>query len=136
MGRSNLTIMDYSEQVVSGRVAELLGLQEGFEQSTDWDLIDEDADRVHHFLDVYETGSLTDPEKQVVMQLIVASYDAWLNGEREADPAFELKLREHLAANPDLHDWVISYWAAMHRPDEKGWKVTPIMREIAKSQRD
>ena len=128
--------MDYSEQVVSGRVAELLGLQEGFEQSTDWDLIDEDADRVHHFLHVYETGGLTDLEKQVVMQLIIASYDAWLNEQRGADLAFEGKLREHLAANPDLHDWVISYWAAMHSPDEKGWRITPLMREVAKSNRE
>jgi len=128
--------MDYSEQVVSARVAELLGLQEGFELGIDWDLIDEDPDRTHHFLHVYETGGLTDPEKQVVMQLIIASYDAWLNEQREADPAFEGKLREHLVANPDLHDWVISYWAAMHRPDEKGWKVTPMMREIAKSNRE
>lgn len=117
-------------------MAELLGLQEGFEVGIDWDLIDANPDRVHRFLRVYETGRLTDPERQVVMQLIIASYDAWLNEGRESDSAFDGKLREHLAANPDLHAWVISYWAAMHRPNEKGWKVTPLIREIANSSRE
>lgn len=56
----------------------------------------------YNFLDVYESGGLTGPEKQVVMQLIIASYDAWLNELREADPVFKGKLREHLSANPDL----------------------------------
>ena len=41
----------------------------------DWDLIMANSDQVKKLLDYYENEILTDDEKNILMQLIIASYD-------------------------------------------------------------
>ena len=126
--------MENPNRMVSSRVTSLLDLPEGFELWQDWDLIWANADQVHHYLDVYINGNLDDQEKRVLMELMVSSYDNFLN-ENPPDLELEKDLRRLLVDDVELHAWVLGYWSAPHRP-EGGWNVTPMIRQILEDGTD
>jgi hypothetical protein len=120
--------VNYSEQQVSKRVADLLELPEGFELGEDWDLICADSDRLFDFLDVYENTNLTDHERRVLMELIIASFDEWLNT-NESD-AVERQIAHYLRENVMLHIWAIKYWGSVNSSWGEGWNVTPFIKQV------
>jgi hypothetical protein len=101
----------------------------------DWDLTFADASRVYEFCDVYEKGALADGEKAALMELIVASYDQYLDG---ANPQADLEARllKLLKGDFELHEHTIVYWSKLSSHDPSVlWAVSPLMREILLSRR-
>ena len=121
--------MENPEPIISERVTKLLDLPEGFELWQDWDLIWADADRVHTFFDIYESGDLSDPERRVLMELIIASYDVWLE-RNSGDPEFENNLKTVIRRDAALHKWMLDYWSRSDSDSEGSFNVTPMIREL------
>ncbi len=95
----------------------------------DWDLILADSDWIEELLGYYETESLNEDEKNILMKLIIASYD-----ERLEEKGFENELWQRLVdvlkRDVEIHDDTFAYWMRLHKPESEGWKVTPLLRKI------
>jgi len=95
----------------------------------DWDLVLAEAERVEEFLDFYENGSLNSDEKNILMQLIVASYDDRLV-KHQIEPELEIRLSILLKSDIEIHSETFQYWMRPHKPESDGWAVTPLLRKI------
>jgi hypothetical protein len=94
--------------------------------SEDWDLILANSARVDEYCDLYDSNALPDEEKQLLMQLIVASLDDLLRVEPNAPS--HARVQRMLERDRTLHAQVIKYWA--HGDKKVVWKVTPMMRRL------
>ena len=111
------------------RLRELLAIPEFGDLEQDWDLLMADAGRVVEFLDDYESETLNDVEKNVLMQLIVASYDEKLMaGDRDFEA--EKRLIELLKRDIKIHKDIFEYWACLNDSESEGWEITPMLRKI------
>jgi len=106
------------------RLGERLGL-EGLNVE-DWDLIFADPTRVEEFCDLYESGVVSELEKQLLMQLVVASLDELLR--IDAKTASVHRVESLLKRDREIHNSVIAYWAC--RDEVPAWVVTPMMRRV------
>ena len=111
------------------RLRDLLNIPETESWGQDWDLIMADSESVEQLLDWYEKENLNEHEKNILMQLIVASYDDKLNEDTE-DLRSEKRLTFFLERDIVIHRDIFEYWARLHEPEDEGWKITPILRKI------
>lgn len=101
----------------------------------DWEHESADAHRLGEFLALYEGGGLSDDDRFALMALIVSSFDEWLR-EGGADEVVSKRIRRHLLANFNLHEWTIHYWCRSDESDpDNVFHVTPFMREIWNQQK-
>ena len=108
---------------------ELLNISENENWGQDWDLIMANSERVEQLLNWYEKENLNDDEKNILMQLIVASYDDKLN-EGESEPEEEARLAVFLERDIEIHKDIFEYWARLHEPEDEGWEITTMLRKI------
>ena len=111
------------------RLRELLNISETESWGQDWDLIIANSEWVEQLLDWYEKENLNDNEKNILMQLIVASYDEKLNEDKH-DLTEEKRLVHFLERDIDIHKDIFEYWARLHEPESEGWEITPMLRKI------
>ncbi len=95
----------------------------------DWDLILADSDWVEKLIGYYETESLNEDEKNILMQLIMASYDERLQ-EKGYEPELEQRLANLLKRDVEIHKDTFAYWMRLDEPESEGWKVTLLLRKI------
>ena len=96
----------------------------------DWDLTFADPDRLAEFCDLYEHSPLNANEKAALMQLIVASYDRYLDKAPYPDE-FEARISKWLKQEFDLHKDTIIYWSGVEsHSSEIVWPVSPLIRNI------
>jgi hypothetical protein len=102
----------------------------------DWEHECADANRLAEFLTLYELGGLSDDDRFALMALIISSFDHWLR-EGGTDDAVSQRIRRHLLANFNLHEWTIHYWCLSDESDpDNVFHATPFMREIWRSSKD
>jgi hypothetical protein len=106
------------------RLGQRLGL-EGLNVE-DWDLIFADPTRVEEFCDLYDSGTLSEVEKQLLMQLVVASLDELLRNDPTTASVY--RVESLLRRDRAIHEYVIAYWAC--RDEVPVWVVTPMMRRV------
>jgi hypothetical protein len=111
------------------KLRKLIGIPEFGDLEQDWDLIMANSEWVGQLLDYYENENLNDDEKNILMQLIIASYDEKLN-EGKNDLAEETKLTAFLEKDIEIHKDIFEYWARLHEIESEGWAVTPMLRKI------
>ncbi len=97
------------------------------EGGRDWELEAADPTRTAEFLHAYETRELDDDERYYLLELIIASFDLHMRSHR--DDRMTARVRRHVVAAFDEHRHSVRYWARLDEP-ERGWAITPLMREI------
>lgn len=103
------------------------------EGGQDWPFEVADPDRVAEFLDFYEQGSLDEQERYLLMELIVASLEDYLQGE-EGDPVLLARFRKHFIASFETHRDTAKYLAGVGTVDGGHFAITPIMHQIWEEQ--
>lgn len=120
--------MKYPDNLYLPNLSKLLDIQDG-NWGQDWDLIMANSDWVEKLLNYYEYENLNNDEKNILMQLIIASYDDKLDQDKY-DTEEEKKLAFFLERDiANLTD-IFEYWARLHEPESEGWTVTPLLRKI------
>jgi hypothetical protein len=113
----------------ASRLTSMLGLP-FLGDMQDWQYVCGDSHRLGEFLDVYERGGLSDDDRFALMALIVSSLDDWIQA-GGTDAAVLERVRRHLVADLDLHEYTVHYWCVLEELDlENVFHVTPFMREI------
>jgi hypothetical protein len=75
----------------------------------DWDIELANADRIHEFLEVYESVQLPPDDRFALMAILLASVDRYLEG--DATPPVEWQqIASILVKESGLHDRTIQYW--------------------------
>jgi len=96
----------------------------------DWGIEFSDLNRINEFLESYESGKLTAPQKMAVMELIIASFDELLYLGKD-DPQLWKRIANHLNTEKDLHKYTLSYWAC-YEDQRDIFPTTERIREIHK----
>lgn len=111
------------------RLRELIDIPEFGDLEQDWDLIMANAEWVEQLLDFYENEKFNDDEKNILMQLIIASYDDKLDYDKY-DYGAETRLTNILEKDFEIHKDIFEYWACPYDLEREGWQVTPMLRKI------
>lgn len=95
----------------------------------DWEWEIADATRVGEFLDVYESGTLSEDERFSLMEIILQSVEE-SPGSLDLNKEWLRTLRL-LDENFVTHRYSIWYWANPSAKDsDEQWRVTPSMRAL------
>lgn len=118
-------------------IAKLLGLPLPDPQNQDWELCNSQPERIEEFCDLYVNTPLTDWEKHTLMQVIVSSYEEFLDDWH--DFALWHKIKNLLWKDRGLHmTWIIEYWSLVKQADyeegfniyEDAFNITLLMRSL------
>lgn len=114
------------------RISEDLNLKIRNQYSQDWEYESADSDRVGEFLEYYVNHKLNSTEKQILVKLILESYNDYV-GEKGFHLYYTKKVRKILESEYELHNDIIKYWSCEGEELENAFYITPLIREIAES---
>lgn len=120
-----------SDAIVRLTVDLRLSVTEG---GQDWAIEVADCERTAEFLDYYETQPLGERERYWLLELIVASFDDYLNFQGP-DEQMTARVRRHLIESFDAHRDEVEYWACLNEPETARFAITPLMRELCEWDR-
>ena len=96
----------------------------------DWDIEFADPDRLHEFIEYYQSPDLSNSMRQALMALIIASFDKALQYSCFSDSDWS-ELCNLLKCTPrGLHYDVLQYWAQPHGNDDDVFLITPKIRAL------
>ena len=99
----------------------------------DWDLERADGERLSEFIFAYKTKCENSLEKQILMSLILASYDDLLCVNSHSLEVWE-SICEQLKSDVKIHQELIDDWSLWNEPEQPNrdnWhRLTPIIRSL------
>lgn len=121
--------MDATPEIVA-KLASLLNLPLPGPFSQDWELEVADSTRVREFLEAYDSGSLNNDDRSVLMQTMLESYSCAVD-EGLARPEDWETISYYLNRDRPIHENTIRYWAMIDEPDlENCFAITPLIRTL------
>lgn len=95
----------------------------------DWDIEMADPERLDYFLDYFQNHNLSDDEKVLLLSLILASYDDYLNQNViNIDSKWSI-IENIVKENRTIYSEVLDYWALKNN-DNDLFKITPLIRNL------
>lgn len=111
------------------KIKKLFEMSDNEDLQQDYDLVMADYNRVIEFLDYYQNESLNKNESFVLMEIIVASYDDYLEI-KSNDKVIENQIMKLINEDFENHKETVKYWSREEESFAEGWKITPFMKII------
>lgn len=122
-------LVRYATTAAIRRVAERLGLPYGPEMQ-DWDVEVAEYGRIADLIGAYDGRDLSDDDRFVIMEVLVASVDDGVALGQDVASAWE-QTSALLRREPCLHAATLSYWACGSDPDpDHQFAITPRIRPL------
>ena len=121
----------YATPAVEQQLSQQLGLP-WHKPMQDWDLTCANSHRIHEFLAYYQHSTCSDDERFALMQLIMASFDDFLEEYERMDVSLWDVASSLLHQSCNLHITTIYHWALpWHKNNtDRHYKLTPYIRPI------
>ena len=97
----------------------------------DWDIEMANSDRLKEFIEFYKHNDLSNPRKEAIVSLILASYDDFLNkNDLEIDETWK-EIKSILTSEKLLLADILDYWSLSNQSYESDvFRITHLVREV------
>ncbi len=98
----------------------------------DWALELADKSRILEFIQILDSNQLSEMGKYAIMELILASYDDYLQDKEDGNNFMWETIKGRLDKDCGIYDEMLNYWALLNENDEDIFRVTPLVRSYLK----
>ena len=95
----------------------------------DWDIELADSSRISEFLDYYRNNDFSVEKRIAVMELLIASYDDFLNvKDSEVDSRWK-EIKSILKSEKIIFKELVYYWASFEDEVDQ-YQISPLLRDL------